>query len=515
MLRQCWSAGAVLFLALWLGLMLIGRSALFRDPGTFWHVVLGREVLETGRVPWTDTFSFTFHGRPSLADQWLAECLMAAVHWAAGWDGLLLVTAATLAGVYAWIGGRLVRSGLHWLPATLVLALALMAGSHNFHARPLVATIALQAVSFAWLLDVEAARVPVRRLWWLVPLFIHWTNLHGGVLGAVGTLALAAAAWFLAWLTGWPSPVGARRDACVLGAITAACALSTLASPYGAALPGAWLRTLSMPLPELIQEHGRLRLTEVYGWSAAVLAAGYVAVLLGAGRARAAWLLPLVWFVLAVQRVRNLPLFGVMAALALAEVLPRSRAGAWLEARGFFRRTGLLARPGDSPRRTGLPARPRRPWKAVLLPAALVAVAATVQVAGLRAPVVGRGWVRFDPARWPAEMEETLHAVSAESPEGTPLFNDLDLGGFVIYHAPRLRVFIDDRCALYGAEFLRAYDHARRNEPEQLDRWRARYGFRLALVQRGGRFDRYLGSSGDWRLTARDPAASLYRWAGP
>ncbi len=104
-------------------------------------------------------------------------------------------------------------------------------------------------------------------------------------------------------------------------------------NPYGLALPREWLETLAMPLPSLIEEHAPLNLAEPIGWATAALAAVYVAVLIGVRsphtpcaepggtrrvpttrRLRITWLVPLVWFVLALLRVRNAPLFGVTAA---------------------------------------------------------------------------------------------------------------------------------------------------------------------------------------------------------
>jgi hypothetical protein len=57
---------------------------MLHDPGSFWHVVAGQRMLATGQVLREDPFSFTFAGRPWVADQWLAECGMAAVHRLAG-----------------------------------------------------------------------------------------------------------------------------------------------------------------------------------------------------------------------------------------------------------------------------------------------------------------------------------------------------------------------------------------------------------------------------------------------
>jgi hypothetical protein len=126
-------------------------------------------------------------------------------------------------------------------------------------------------------------------------------------------------------------------------------------------------------------------------------------------------------------------------------------------------------------------------------------------------PVVGSGWARFDPARWPIELLSKLRDINRSSAEGTPIFNDMNFGGFLIYHAPRLRVFVDDRCSLYGTEFLLDYERARRADPAQLDGWRRQYGFGYALVQTGGPFDHYLADAAGWSLVERSPAATLYR----
>ena len=60
--------------------MIGGRSRLFQDPGTFWHVVTGRLILSTGRFLDTDPYSYTFGGKPWVPYEWLGECAMAGLH---------------------------------------------------------------------------------------------------------------------------------------------------------------------------------------------------------------------------------------------------------------------------------------------------------------------------------------------------------------------------------------------------------------------------------------------------
>jgi len=507
-MRRWFSAEAGIFLGIWLVLMLVGRSALFRDPGTFWHVVVGERMLEQGQVIQADPFSFTFPGKPWVAHQWLAECGMAAVHRIGGFDGLLLVAATLLAGIYTWVASRLLRAGFHLLPVGCVLALVLLASSHQFHVRPLVLSIGMLGITFALLVDVESGRRNLWQLGWLVPLVALWANLHAGVLAGLGTMGLVAAGWCLAWLLGkGDSPVRRGRDAIVLAVLLLACGFCVLINPYGLGLPRAWLNTLTIPLPELIQEHAPLDLTDPLGWTVVLLGAGYVVALAGVFPKwpRATWLVPLVWLVLACGRVRNVPLFAITAAIAAAEMLPRTRWAGWLKDREMF-----LPPDESEPAAAG-----RCGWAAVTLPLVLVAAAGLLQLAGISGPVVGRGWAKLDPAQWPVELLPELQRLNETAPDGTPVFNDLHFGGFLIYHTPRLRVFIDDRCALYGGEFLGQYDRARRENPSQVDAWQTRYGFRHALVETGSALDGYLQSSASWKMTGRTPVATLYQLSPP
>jgi len=499
-MRRFWCVETCIFLGLWLVLMLAGRSMLLRDPGTFWHTVVGQRMLDQGAVLDADPFSFTRGGETWIAHQWLSECTMAALYRLGGWDTLLLATAALLAGVYTWLAGRMLRSGLHWLWAGGLLALVLLGSSPQFHIRPLLVTIGGMALLFALLLDIEDGRRSPRWLWLLVPACALWANLHGGVLAGWATAAMAAAGWTVGRWAGRPAPLRQGRDVAELAAVLVLAAAAMLLNPYGLDLPRAWLTTLAMPLPMLIEEHGPLDLTKPFGWATLLLGAGYLATLAGVRpkQWRVAWLLPLLWLVLAIQRVRNAPLFAIMAALAIADILPRTRWAPWLG-----RREVLLPQVEEE-KRHYTPA-------AALLPALLVGLALAMQLAGAEAPILGRGWARLDPTRWPVDLLPELKQIEADHGSATPIFNDMKFGGFLIFHTPGLRVFIDDRCALYGTELLSAYDQARRERPERLQPWQRRYGFRHALVEPETEFDRYLGASPRWTLVRRGPAAALYR----
>ena len=315
---------SVVFLAIWVLLILYGRVNLFRDPGTFWHTVLGRKILASHHFPTADIYSFTFHGQPWTAHEWLMECLMGLVYSGFGFDGLLCLTVAALAGFYTWVFLRLWRSGLGLPLASLLLALVLAASTHHFHVRPHVLSIFFLGLTFAWLVDFEAGRRSRRSLFWLWPLFLIWTNIHGGVLGGLGTLGLTVGGWTLWRLFRQDSPLKTSRDLVSLGLLLLGCLLTVFLNPYGLGLPETWLAILRSPVvPQIIQEHASLFKEPGQHWTTLALGLCYLACLAGTlRRPRVTWLLPVVWLALACSRVRNGPLFALTAALARPEDLP-------------------------------------------------------------------------------------------------------------------------------------------------------------------------------------------------
>ena len=143
MAKKYWRAETGIFLGIWLVLMVGGRTRLFRDPGTLWHTVVGRRILSSGELIYTDPFSFTRPGESWISRQWLSECAMALLDRLGGLDSLLLATVTLLAGFYTWVAHRLLRAGLHWLLAAFLTALVIAASSFHFHPRPHLATLVL------------------------------------------------------------------------------------------------------------------------------------------------------------------------------------------------------------------------------------------------------------------------------------------------------------------------------------------------------------------------------------
>ena len=495
--------GFILFLGFWALLLVGGRSSFLRDPGTFWHTRVGERILSDGFFD-TDPYTFTCFGQRWIPHQWLGEVAMAAVHLVGGLDALLVVATGLLAALFAWLTVRLLRTGLHPVACVGLVALALAASSSHFHIRPHLATIVALAVTVALLADVEAGRTHLGRLGWLVPIFLLWTNTHGGMLGGLTTIGLVGAGWCVFRMVGLSSPVGGLRDVARLALIGLACGLTAVITPYGTDLPRTWLDIMHAPrLPEIIREHARLDPADPSAWPVLAMGAVYLVVLAGVkpGNWRVSWLVPLFWLFQAYARVRHAPLFAVVTCVALADIWPATRWAGWLA----DRRPDFVT-PGFARSKWG--------WPLTLLALGCVTVSLTLQASRIELPLVGRGWAQLDPDYWPVEIAPTLSEYEPQSPGADRLFNEYLDGGFVIYHAPGYRVFVDDRCELFGDEWLVKFVEAGSGDPTAAIRgWESEYGrFEFALTRTGSCFDGYFRTNRvEWELVRQTATATFYR----
>jgi len=174
-----------LFAALlgWLFLAGSGWSALLADGDTGWHIRAGDFILNRGRLPSSDPFSFTRMGERWFAWEWLSDVLFAGCHRLAGLKGVVLLAGTVIAGYLT-----LLTRHMAWRAANALVALAfclLGAGASGIHylARPHIFTLLFLTASL-WMVDADRRRPQPpwcgcscrsRRL---------WVNLHGGIPGA-------------------------------------------------------------------------------------------------------------------------------------------------------------------------------------------------------------------------------------------------------------------------------------------------------------------------------------------
>lgn len=504
-----------LFLGIWIVLLVGGRSRFLQDPGTFWHTSVGDRIFKEGFFD-SDSFTFSFAGQEWIPHQWLGECAMSVAYQFGGFDTQLLITSLILAGVFTGIGVRLLREGIHPSLTAVIIAAGIAASSGHFHIRPHLASIAGMAIVMVYLVDVENGRIPIRRLLWLIPVVWLWSNIHGGVIGGLATFALAIAGWTAARVLKRESPIRTRRNFLLLVAIWIGSVAVCFANPYFYRLPKAWFDIYKLAsLSTIIEEHAPVNLEEFAGLTIAIFGLCFCMFLLGTvplRRFRVVWLMPLVWFVLACMRVRHAPLFTMAALIVLADCFRYSRVAERL----LRSKSDLYTQPPANEDEPSL----RQSAKAFALPAILFVLALLLQGTGTSVPVLGRGWARHDPSIWPVEVLAELKEHQFDRPQGTRIFCEYNFGGYLIHQTPGYRVFIDDRCELFGDKFLVDYvltkqmlhDGMISNPAEPFAEWQFEFGaFDFALVAPDEGFDLALSKIPAWEELKRTKTAVLYR----
>jgi hypothetical protein len=438
-----WSClGVLLILLLWTS---------WQGPDVFYHLALGREVVESGTFQPADRLLLP---QPDYRNvYWLFQVVLWGVWSAAGVMGVSALF------VVLWLGvvGLWLRSAtLHLHPVVgLPLAVAVvLVLQHRFDPRPEVVSYLLLAVQLGWLARWRPGREAPGRTFLMFALSeAVWVNVHGYfVLGpAVLALRLAAA-------------VVGREGQTVLQRITlllAVTLLATLASPFGL---GAWrfVGTLARFLREMGDEViefgppigaflGLWTVWLFWGLWMMTVAAG---LWLGARRRLTPFptLVAGLGLILSAASIRNLPLLPVLAALlwrdALAELSPQAR---------------------SSSVRAAVP---------LAIGAASLLLAAWVVTGGFYASLRSEGsfGVRLPPHAYPVRAARYLAEHGAEG----RILNSAADGGFLELHFPALEVCMDSRYVEAGP--VRRY-FAALTDPAAFRRLDAELGFDAVLLK--------------------------------
>lgn len=190
----------LLFIALGLGLPfgLGTATSIFRDGDVSWQVAAGKWILQYGRIPTTDPFSYTVFGHHWVAMEWLAEILYGTAFSIDGYAGLATLVAAATIALFAILFFHL-EARASPIAVTIALLMVAFVIAPFILARPHVLAWPLLA---AWtILLSQAAEKGRPPSLWATLLLVVWTNLHASfplaivIEAAIAFDALASSKW--------------------------------------------------------------------------------------------------------------------------------------------------------------------------------------------------------------------------------------------------------------------------------------------------------------------------------
>jgi hypothetical protein len=456
-----------------------------QDPDFWWHIRIGRWMLDNSSLPRTDLFTFTVPGHAWTDHEYLTEVLMWLVYSSTGVVGVSIAFGAvTWAGF--WILYRQVRRRPFIIAGT-GLALAAIAGSPIWGPRAQMITFALTCLELYWIHGYLSGRSRALNVFPLV--MVVWANLHGGwVIGFVW-LGVALAAELIGWAWDRSNPAH-RAHVRFLAIISAASAVAVLATPHGLSLYLYPFQTVgSVAQEKLIVEWFSPDFHQAYLKPFEVMV---FLVIIGFALRRPRLfdiLLVLVALALALQSVRNVALF----VAAATPVVIASYSDYWNELVTSRKWTLTL---------------PHRPLFAVTTAVALLVVAGATAI-HIGADVNPTQQQSLIASTYPVGAADWL---AANPDVGTRMYNQYGWGGYLanrFYPQANRKVFIFGEAALMGDSLLNQYEDVQTLRPDWkqvLDQWKVDY----VVYNRGEPLANVLATQPEWTLVYQDDVAVIF-----
>jgi hypothetical protein len=179
-------------------LMVVMAFALpsINEPDIWWHLRNGQQIVTTHSLPRFDHYSFTATGSPWLDHEWLSEIFYYLAYRAWGLRGIVALYSALTLLIFEALYYLCCREGANPKTASFVAMFGILLGSVSFGPRPLLFGWLFMLALFLILQRYAASRSRV--IWILPPMFALWINFHGSWLFGMIVLGVFIASGFIA-----------------------------------------------------------------------------------------------------------------------------------------------------------------------------------------------------------------------------------------------------------------------------------------------------------------------------
>lgn len=391
-------------------------TSIYQDIGR--HITVGRIIWETGTIPQTNLFSFTNASFPFVNHHWLGGVLLYWGERLVGLSGLVAIKALLVALAFGLALAAAWRPRVA-LPAVVIGLASIFTLVERTDARPEI----LSFLFLSWFLFV-LYRTSHRRLLWTLPIVqLVWVNTH--IYFFMGP-AIVLFWWFGELGRSGKSALSGRRHWLLLALI----AIATLLNPagyHGAFYPlTMWgnygYSIVENQTPFFLRAYQYPVMTTVAMFMTVILAVS--SFVINRKRIREnidGVILLVVTTVLAMTMIRNFPLIALCAMPITLRNIDQS----------------------------GLRIRSRSALLLACIIIVLIGVSVVTNQMYAQAGIGGRDFG----LTVPTGPQAPIDFYRSAGIHG-PLFNNFDIGSFLIWKLPEEPVFIDGRPEAYPADFI-------------------------------------------------------------
>jgi hypothetical protein len=447
------------------------------ESDTLWHVTVGNLILKTHIWPTHDIYSFTAHGSPWIAYEWLGEVIMSLAWRAGNLHGLAVLVMALISiiilGLFylAYLGSRNTKS------AFAACAVLLPLSAISWTLRPQLLGYVFLIIT---LIVLKRFRQGHTKTIWMLPLiFLLWTNTHGTFVLGFGVLGIY-------WLCGlkeihvgdlygqrWTPSERRQLELVALLSLTA-----SIITPYGTQLAAYPLEMAgSQPMIiQIVQEWQPLALSESYGKLFLVLLLAF-------------------WVFVTARRFRIRLEDAALLLIATAETLMHAR---------FM----VLFVPVFAPLLAELIAPWFPPYDETKDHPFLNFALVGLTFAGIAIFFPSNSRLKQELAN---EMPAGALQYAAAHPDLGPTFNYFFWGGYLIQnHAPGDKVFIDGRLDIYEYSGVLADYMSIMSLNPDVESLLSKYHVRSCLIPPENPLATLLASSPGWKQVYRDGISTIF-----
>ncbi len=493
------SIGDALFLSIFAVTLYMG-AGLLNDGDTGWHIVTGQSIIETLKVPFSDPYSHTLPGTSWTAHEWFAEVIFAAAHYAAGLNGVVVLTAIVIGLTFFYLYRQMLFIGAGTLAAAAMTILAASASTLHWLARPHVFSFPLTLAFIVILENYQRGRTD--RLKFLPLLMVLWVNVHAGyILGLMLIGLYAVGNLLIHFASGGSAEHMARFKK--LSLLCAATLAATFANPHG---PMILYFPFHLVGREYIMDNVREWVSPDFhtNHSFEIMLVAVISIFalsrkkpdIFEGGAS------LMLLHMSLYSARYIPLMALivvpMAAGRLGGVLEdlaAAASGSRVARRIRERVAALSERTAKMQSRLG-----GHLW--------IYGAVATCVLIALNGGRLGHAELMDYTHRKDRFPVDALKFAMENDIQGK-MFNNDGWGGYIIYKCyPEYRVFFDGRSDMYGVDFMKEYVKVARAElgyEDVLDK----YGVDWVIYNANSPICQLLAESGKWKLVYADEVADI------
>ena len=505
--------GDIVFVLLMYLMLFLRPDLLFADGSTGWHLVSGKYVIEQHAIPRFDLISYTFPHSPWIAYEWLSDTIMACLLKLGGLNLLAVATSAIIAMLFLFIYKRCRGEGGSFLLVTIIITLGAIASSIHWLVRPHIWTLLGVYLFYTKLEDFYRGTIGSAYLITLPVFMLLWVNCHPGFLFGIVILGIYLTIVSIQYICTASSPIKQKYlyQLKVIGTCLLSTFIATLANPNFAALYSYIIKYLHrsavlMATQEFASPifHGEIQplcLEILFGLFAIGLTITKKHITFPS------LMMSLVFAYLSLLSQRNMPLFVIVILPVIARLFSETvfssgdtNAGYfnslanWLQ--GILRNSAVL-----NSEFTVIEAR----CNVHILPIVFVLFLSFTAICGGSLLGIKILDVGFDKRTAPTQ---TLNYIQEQKLNPSQGLNFDNWGGYIRYKIG-IPVFIDDRADFYPESFYLSYGTVAQTLPG----WQAvlkQYGIKWIIFPNNSRLVAALSERPEWRLAAKDDAASLY-----